>query len=118
MWAFAVQVMDMFVEQTHYVENSARLADKPLRFTDTRIDEQERGISLKMTPMSFIMEASSSKSYLLNVIDTPGEFIHNLVTPMRLAAGEGNDLQVQHIEGVQASHQVRMRFKHNATCRL
>ena len=67
--------MDMFVEQTHLIQNDARLADKPMRFTDTRTDEQERGISLKMTPMSFILEASSSKSYLINMIDTPGRYL-------------------------------------------
>ena len=69
----SLQVMDMFVEQTHLIQNDARLADKSMRFTDTRTDEQERGISLKMTPMSFILEASSSKSYLINMIDTPGK---------------------------------------------
>ena len=62
----------MFVEQTHGVKDSVEHADRPMRFTDTRIDEQERGISLKMVPMSLIMESSTSKSYLLNIIDTPG----------------------------------------------
>lgn len=71
-----MQVMDMFVEQTHVIQDSADLADKPLRFTDTRVDEQERGISLKMTPISLVMEASNSKSYLVNLIDTPGIVSH------------------------------------------
>ena len=62
----------MFVEQTHGVKDSAENADRPMRFTDTRIDEQERGISLKMVPMSLVMESSTSKSYLFNLIDTPG----------------------------------------------
>lgn len=62
----------MFVEQTHELKGISSEGDKPLRFTDTRLDEQERGISLKMIPMSLLMESSSNKSYLFNLIDTPG----------------------------------------------
>ena len=67
-----VQVMDMFVEQTHNIETQMRDGEKPMRFTDTRLDEQERGVSLKMVPMSLVMEGTSGKSYLMNLIDTPG----------------------------------------------
>ena len=63
----------MLVEQTHQVKKSPyRQNDRPMRFTDTRVDEQQRGISLKMVPMSLLMPASSGKSYLINLIDTPG----------------------------------------------
>lgn len=67
-----LQVMDMFVEQTHELPTDLESSDKPMRYTDTRIDEQERGISLKMMPMSLVMESSASKSYLFNIMDTPG----------------------------------------------
>lgn len=67
-----MQVMDMLVEQTHEVRHEMRSNEKPMRFTDTRLDEQERGISLKMVPMSLLMPASSGKSYLMNLIDSPG----------------------------------------------
>lgn len=62
----------MFVEQTHEIRHEWRDNERPMRFTDTRLDEQERAISLKMVPMSLVMEGSSGKSYLLNLIDTPG----------------------------------------------
>ena len=62
----------MFVEQTHEVRHEARHNERPMRFTDTRLDEQERGVSIKMVPMSLVMEAASGKSYLCNIIDTPG----------------------------------------------
>lgn len=42
-------------------------------FTDTRLDEQQRCISIKAVPMSLVMEGTSGKSYLLNLMDTPGE---------------------------------------------
>jgi U5 small nuclear ribonucleoprotein component len=64
--------MDMFVEQTHRIENALTNADKPMRYTDTRVDEQEREMSLKMVPMSLALESSSTKCYLFNLIDTPG----------------------------------------------
>lgn len=69
----------MFVEQTHNIDTQMRDGEKPMRFTDTRLDEQERGVSLKMVPMSLVMEGTSGKSYLMNLIDTPGG---SLIHPM------------------------------------
>lgn len=66
------QLVDMFVEQTHNVRSLMQGRDKPLRFTDTRIDEQQRLISVKMMPMSLVMPSTRGKSYLLNLMDTPG----------------------------------------------
>jgi len=40
--------------------------------TDTHILEQQRGISLKSLPMSFVLQSSKHKSFWVNVIDTPG----------------------------------------------
>jgi 116 kDa U5 small nuclear ribonucleoprotein component len=68
-----MQIMDMFVEQTHEIRHEYRNNERPMRFTDTRLDEQERQISLKMVPMSLVMASSSGKSYVMNFIDTPGE---------------------------------------------
>ena len=62
----------MLVEQTHQIRHEMRSNERPMRFTDTRLDEQERAISLKMVPMSLLMPASSGKSFLMNLIDTPG----------------------------------------------
>ena len=42
------------------------------RYTDTRLDERERGISLKATPLSYMLADSRGKSHLINVMDTPG----------------------------------------------
>ena len=64
--------MDMLVEQTHEVRHKAQANERPMRFADTRLDEQERGVSIKMVPMSLVMPGTSGKSYLCNLIDTPG----------------------------------------------
>ena len=71
-----IQVMDMLVEQTHELRAELVNGERPMRFTDTRLDEQERGISLKMVPMSLVLPSFSSKSYLINLIDTPGAHMH------------------------------------------
>ena len=94
-------LMDMLVEQTHRLQGATRPSpDAPLRYTDTRKDEQERGISLKAVPMSLVMENSSGKSYAMNVIDTPGHvnFGDEVSAGMRLA--DGLLLVVDAAEGV------------------
>ena len=73
------QVMDMLVEQTHEIRHELRQNDKAMRYTDTRLDEQDRGISVKMVPMSLLLPSSSGKSFLFNLIDTPGTY-HLLLT--------------------------------------
>jgi U5 small nuclear ribonucleoprotein component len=42
------------------------------RYTDTRLDERERGISTKSMALSYMLPDSRGKSYLINLIDTPG----------------------------------------------
>ena len=84
--------MDMLVEQTHDLRYEWRNNERPLRFTDTRVDEQSRGISLKSTPMSLILEGSNGKSFLMNLVDTPGTqaFFNNQHIPAVGPAATGN----------------------------
>lgn len=94
-------LMDMLVQQTHYipgVEN--RGPDNPLRFTDTRKDEQARGISLKAVPMTLVLESSKGKSFALNIMDTPGHpnFSDEVSAATRLS--DGALLTVDAVEGV------------------
>ncbi|CAI5507049.1 unnamed protein product [Closterium sp. Naga37s-1] len=71
-----------------------------MRFTDTRVDEQQRMISIKAVPMSLVLEDSTGKSYLCNVVDTPGHvnFSDEMTAGMRLA--DGVVLVVDAVEGV------------------
>lgn len=72
--------MDMLVEQTHAVAWGPESADKPIRYTDTLLTEEQRGLSLKSTPMTLVLPDSREKSYLVNLMDSPGRE-HFLCTP-------------------------------------
>lgn len=61
--------LDMLIEKTHVNKWNN---DEDMHYTDTRKDEQERGISIGSTPVSIIAQSSRGKSYLLNIMDTPG----------------------------------------------
>jgi hypothetical protein len=80
---FRQQFMDMLVEQTHDLRGSQRSNERPLRFTDTRVDEQARAISLKSVPLSLVLEGASGKSYGLSLMDTPGAAAGRRTAPLR-----------------------------------
>jgi U5 small nuclear ribonucleoprotein component len=71
-----------------------------MRYTDTHVLSREREISLKSSPMSFILSTSAGKSHLLHLIDTPGHvnFLDEVASAMRLV--DGIVLVVDVVEGV------------------
>jgi len=89
--------IDMFVKHTHkkYKDDS-----KELRYTDNRIDEQKRGISVKSRPISFLLEDLREKSYLFNIIDTPGHvnFVDETCASLRLT--DGAVILIDCVEGI------------------
>ncbi|XXG72556.1 hypothetical protein AAC387_Pa07g1624 [Persea americana] len=101
--------MDMLVEQTHHISTFDSNSEKHMRYTDTRIDEQERRISIKAVPMSLVLEDSNSKSYLCNVMDTPGHvnFSDEMTAALRLA--DGAVLIVDAAEGVMVNTERAIR---------
>lgn len=62
---------------------------RELKYTDCRADEQERGISIKASPVSLVLPDSRGKSYLVNIMDTPGHvnFMDEATAALRLADG-------------------------------
>ncbi|CAK7338532.1 unnamed protein product [Dovyalis caffra] len=101
--------MDMLVEQTHHMPTFDINSEKHIRYTDTRIDEQERRISIKAVPMSLVLEDSKSKSYLCNIMDTPGHvnFSDEMTAALRLA--DGAVLIVDAAEGVMVNTERAIR---------
>ncbi len=88
---------DMLVCETHKEKFSL---NKEIKFTDCREDEQIRGISIKAKPLSLVLQNSSDKSYLLNIMDTPGHpnFSDEISAAFRLA--DGVIVVVDAMEGV------------------
>ena len=93
-------LMDMLVETTHEVQQGLPKSDHQMRFTDTRFDEQARRISIKMMPMSLVMQGASGKSYLLNMLDTPGHVNFNDEVTAALRLADGLLLVVDAVEGM------------------
>lgn len=100
--------MDMLVTQTHDITNqldrrTGKRRDEQLRYTDIHVLERERGMSIKASPMSLVLQGTKGKSHLLNLIDTPGHvnFSDEVAASLRLA--DGVVLVVDVIEGVQVT---------------
>jgi 116 kDa U5 small nuclear ribonucleoprotein component len=71
-----------------------------MKWTDNRRDEVDRQMSIKASPITMVLQDSHDKSYLFNLIDTPGHpnFSDEVTTGIRLA--DGMLLVIDCIEGV------------------
>ncbi|CAI4232119.1 unnamed protein product [Auanema sp. JU1783] len=79
--------IDCLMEQTH--PGFFRGEEKETKYTSTLFIEQQRGCSTRAMPISIVMQDTRHKSYLLNIIDTPGHvnFSDELTAAYRLADG-------------------------------
>lgn len=108
-------LMDMLVLQTHDINDrlekkTGRRRDEQLRYTDVHVLERERGISIKSSPMSLILQGTRGKSHLLNILDTPGHvnFVDEVAASLRLV--DGVVLVVDVVEGVQINTEQIIKY--------
>lgn len=76
-------LVDCLIRQTHPDLGQLNLdsADADLmRYTDTLMTERQRGVSIKATPVTLVLPDVNSKSYLMNIFDTPGKITHFIFT--------------------------------------
>ena len=73
---------------------------REMKWTDNRKDEVDRQLSIKASPITMVLQDSRDKSWLFNIIDTPGHpnFSDEVTTGIRLA--DGMLLVIDCIEGV------------------
>lgn len=78
---------DALIEQTH--PGIGSIESKDLRYTDTLFTEIERGVTIKTQPFTILLPDSKGKSYLLNIMDTPGHvnFSDEVTAAFRLSDG-------------------------------
>jgi U5 small nuclear ribonucleoprotein component len=92
-------LMDLLVMDTH---DKDWKINKEYRYTDSRQDEQDRELTIKSSSMSLVVGDSKEKSYLFNLMDTPGHANFQDEVIAAFAISDGAVLVIDVIHGLTA----------------
>ncbi|XP_039187381.1 116 kDa U5 small nuclear ribonucleoprotein component [Crotalus tigris] len=90
--------VDCLVEQTH--PEIRKRYDQDLCYTDILFTEQERGVGIKSTPVTIVLPDTKGKSFLFNIMDTPGHVNFSDEVTAGLRISDGVVLFIDAAEGV------------------
>lgn len=89
--------VDMLIQQTHEAKWDLKRYE---RYTDTLNLERDREVSIKSMPMSLVLPDLKGKSFLVNMLDTPGHVNFSDEVSAALRISDAVVLVVDVIEGV------------------
>lgn len=89
---------DRFIEKAHLID-LRKFQDQML---DTMDIERERGITIKSQAVSLPYQAKDGRTYMLNLVDTPGHVDFSYEVSRAISACEGAILVIDATQGVEA----------------